>query len=85
MSKVSRESSLRYWDNAHREYKRENIMYDEWLESFDEMIMNCKKPILDLGCGSGNDISVMQEVALQSRVLIKRNIVILFKKNFCSY
>ncbi|MBO4477730.1 MAG: class I SAM-dependent methyltransferase [Lachnospiraceae bacterium] len=61
MSKVSRESSLRYWDNAHREYKRENIMYDEWLESFDEMIMNCKKPILDLGCGSGNDTKYLIE------------------------
>lgn len=61
MSKISRESSLRYWDNAHREYKRENIKYDDWLESFDEMIMNCKKPILDLGCGSGNDTKYLIE------------------------
>lgn len=61
MSKISRESSLRYWDQAHREYQRENIKYDDWLESFDEMIMNCKKPILDLGCGSGNDTKYLIE------------------------
>ncbi|MBR5348733.1 MAG: class I SAM-dependent methyltransferase [Lachnospiraceae bacterium] len=61
MSKISRESSLRYWDNAHREYKRENITYDDWLESFDELIMNCGKPILDLGCGSGNDTKYLIE------------------------
>ena len=28
---------------------------DEWLNDFDEIINNCKTPILDLGCGTGND------------------------------
>ncbi len=34
---------------------RGNIRYDDWLEWFDKEIQNCKTPIIDLGCGSGND------------------------------
>ena len=35
--------------------KKDNIKFDEWLEKFDEIINACETPILDLGCGSGND------------------------------
>lgn len=31
------------------------IKYDDWLELFQSEIDNCKTPIIDLGCGSGND------------------------------
>ncbi len=27
----------------------------DWLEKFDDIIMSTQKPILDLGCGGGND------------------------------
>ena len=47
--------SKEYWDNVHIEYDRDQIQYDEWLNDFDEIIDNCKTPILDLGCGSGNN------------------------------
>lgn len=43
------------WNNIHSNYERENIKYDDWLELFQRPIDNCKTPIIDLGCGSGND------------------------------
>ena len=48
-------NSIEYWNNIHKEYNREQIKFDEWLNDFDEIINNCKTPILDLGCGSGNN------------------------------
>lgn len=43
------------WDNVHKKYDRSDIKYDNWLDLFDRAIMHCKTPIIDLGCGSGND------------------------------
>ena len=43
------------WDKQHEHYERKNITYDNWLDSFEDIINNCQTPILDLGCGSGND------------------------------
>ena len=43
------------WNEIHKEYNRSNIKYDDWLDSFKESIDNCNTPIIDLGCGSGND------------------------------
>lgn len=48
-------NSLQYWDNLHKEYNRDDIKMDDWLEYFNDIIISCKTPILDLGCGSGND------------------------------
>jgi SAM-dependent methyltransferase len=55
MSQIHRERSYNYWNNIHKEYKRSDIVFDDWLEKFDNLIMKTHKPILDLGCGSGND------------------------------
>lgn len=43
------------WNELHSHYDRENIKYDDWLDSFESIISNCTTPIIDLGCGSGND------------------------------
>ena len=43
------------WNSIHSHYERKKIKYDDWLELFDRAIKNCKTPIIDLGCGSGND------------------------------
>lgn len=48
-------NSIEYWNNIHKEYNKNQIKFDEWLNDFDEIINNCKTPILDLGCGSGNN------------------------------
>ena len=57
MMETELENSLRYWNGIHKEndYKRDNIKMDDWLELFDDVIDKCDTPVLDLGCGSGND------------------------------
>ena len=47
--------SLKYWNKFHLNYERNEIKIDNWLENFEEIINDCTTPILDLGCGSGND------------------------------
>ena len=49
------ENSIEYWNNVHKEYNRDQIKFDDWLNDFNEIINKCKTPILDLGCGSGNN------------------------------
>lgn len=49
------EKANQRWDDIHSHYEREKIKYDDWLELFDRAIKNCKTPIIDLRCGSGND------------------------------
>ena len=55
MSSIERDKSLRYWDKLHKKYNREDIVIDDWLDKFSDVIDNSTTPILDLGCGSGND------------------------------
>ena len=54
-----RENSLNYWDKtwdgSQRDLSRNNIETDDWLIDFNQIISSCDTPILDLGCGSGND------------------------------
>lgn len=44
-----------YWNKIHENYERNNIKVDNWLDSFETIISNCKGAVLDLGCGGGND------------------------------
>ena len=55
MISIEKDNSLLYWNNLHKKYNREDIKIDNWLDSFSNIIDNCSTPILDLGCGSGND------------------------------
>jgi len=41
--------------------EREKIIYDDWLDLFIDEIINCDTPIIDLGCGSGNDTKYLIE------------------------
>ena len=52
---LEKDNSLLYWDNFYKNYNPENIKIDNWLDDFSNVIDNCSTPILDLGCGSGND------------------------------
>lgn len=52
---IAVEKANERWDKIHSNYERNKIKYDDWLELFDRAIKNCKTPIIDLGCGSGND------------------------------
>lgn len=55
ISTIENEQSLLYWDRIHTHYVRENISIDDWLDDFSEIIQSSELPILDLGCGGGND------------------------------
>lgn len=55
MEKEAIEKANERWNEIHNHYERENIKYDDWLDLFQKEIENCKEPIIDLGCGSGND------------------------------
>ena len=55
MTHIYRDNSLNYWNDIHKEYDRSTIRTDDWLEKFDDLILKSTKPILDLGCGGGND------------------------------
>lgn len=47
--------SLEYWNEMHKYYEVKDIHYDDWLESFSDVIARCETPVIDLGCGVGND------------------------------
>ena len=55
MSFIEKDNSLKYWDDIHNKYERNEIKLDDWLDKFESIIKDCSTPILDLGCGSGND------------------------------
>lgn len=43
------------WNTIHSAHERGKIKYDDWLDTFQDAINSCQTPIIDLGCGSGND------------------------------
>lgn len=48
-------SSLEFWNDIHTKHENNPIVVDNWLERFEGIIDKWNLPILDLGCGSGND------------------------------
>lgn len=57
----SNESTKNYWNDIHNSYERADIKYDDWLDLFLDDINSCVLPIIDLGCGSGNDSKYLIE------------------------
>ncbi len=77
------ENTVLYWNSMHKEYNRDNIAYDDWLEKFSDTIEKCQTPILDLGCGSGNNTFYL--VNKGKKVIacdISENAIFNIKKNF---
>lgn len=48
-------NSVNFWNNIHTNYDRDTIIVDNWLDEFSSIIDSATSPILDLGCGGGND------------------------------
>lgn len=44
-----------YWDEIHKKYSTCKPIYDDWLDKYSLALNKCKSPVLDLGCGLGND------------------------------
>lgn len=55
------ENSLTYWETYHKDNCYKEIQYDNWLDAYHEKIQSTQSPILDLGCGSGNDTLYLLE------------------------
>ncbi|MBR3043187.1 MAG: class I SAM-dependent methyltransferase [Oscillospiraceae bacterium] len=54
--------SLAYWEQIFAEHSEQRIQTDDWLDDFDSIIQACSTPVLDLGCGFGNDtLTLMQK------------------------
>lgn len=47
--------SIEYWNAIHTRNAGKELLTDDWLVEYDSIIDKCDTPILDLGCGSGND------------------------------
>lgn len=76
-------NSLKYWNDMHIKYDRNEIKIDDWLDKFIDIIDKCATPIIDLGCGSGNDTLYLIEknkkvIACDQSINAIENI----KKNF---
>lgn len=50
-----------WWDEQYKSYSKDKIAHDDWLKMFEEIIITCDTPIIDLGCGTGNDIKCLLE------------------------
>ena len=57
------DTSKERWNEIYENQKqtRDEIKYDDWLDLFIEYIKSCETPIIDLGCGSGNDTKYLLE------------------------
>lgn len=50
-----------YWNETHQKYSQGKIVYDNWLDNYKSVLDKCKTPVLDLGCGTGNDTLYLTE------------------------
>ena len=54
-----------YWNETHKKKFDEKPVYDNWLDSYQEVLNSCKTKVLDLGCGTGNDTLYLTEKGFQ--------------------
>ena len=52
---MSPSAGASYWDKLFAVFTREDMRCDFWLQQFDEIVQQCQTPIIDLGCGRGQD------------------------------
>ncbi len=50
-----------YWNETHKKYSQGKITYDNWLDNYKSALDKCRTPVLDLGCGTGNDTLYLTE------------------------
>ena len=50
-----------YWNETHKKYVNNKIVYDNWLDDYKDVLNKCKNSVLDLGCGTGYSGQVIEE------------------------
>lgn len=51
-----------YWDGVYESYEVKKPQYDLWLDKYEDILKKSKNiPIIDLGCGFGNDTLYLKE------------------------
>ncbi len=50
-----------HWDKTHYKYFNGKINVDNWLDKYMQLINSCEYPIMDLGCGIGNNVKYLLE------------------------
>ncbi len=48
-------NNLEHFDKWYQNHKEEKVVSDDWLWVFDKLINDADGPVIDLGCGLGND------------------------------
>jgi SAM-dependent methyltransferase len=51
---------LEYWNQSHSRPEKKP-KYDDWLDKYKEYLVSCNEPIIDLGCGLGNNTLYLLE------------------------
>ena len=77
------EKNLIYFDNFYFNYQDSNVKTDNWLDYFNEIIAVSRGPIVDLGCGLGNDTAYL--IAQKKKVIAcdgANNALVKVKDNF---
>lgn len=49
------------WNSEFAKRVNYDIVYDDWLDSYEKEIKTCNSPIIDLGCGAGNNTKYLLE------------------------
>lgn len=49
------------WNKEFANRLRDDIVYDDWLDDYEKEIKACNFPIIDLGCGAGNNTKYLLE------------------------
>ena len=80
---VAHNDAKEIWNERHLHHDRDEIINDDWLDTFKDIIDKCQTPIIDLGCGCGNDTLYLIE---RNKAVIpynySENAIKNMKKNF---
>ncbi len=60
-SNEANKKNIVYWEKWYKDHplNREDIVFDDWMWTFNEIIEEARGPVVDLGCGEGNDTLYM--------------------------
>ena len=82
MNNVVNKKNLKYWDKLYEKYRNDDVVSDNWLWVFNQIINDNYGPVIDLGCGSGNDIMYLlgkgKKVSMATRDQVEQISLIVF-------